>query len=85
MVVQYRGDEDYLIEWALRQNLRGKSYWQHIELSLEQLEQLYSEVYARVRDDRETQEIVSICESFINRAKLLKKQLDEAIVQPLLV
>lgn len=83
--LQYRGDENYLIEWALRQNLKGKSYWQSIDLSFEQVEKMYDEIYERVKHDQEIRQIVSLAESFTNQGKQLKADLDEAIVRPQLV
>jgi len=83
--LKYRGNENYLMEWAIKQVLRRESYWQSINLSSEQLELMYDEIFQRVKGDKRIQQIVSICESFVNQGKQLKKDLDKTIVRPQLL
>lgn len=79
--VNFRGEEEYLIEWS-RKNIEGKSYWQHLQLTLEQIEAVLNEIYQKVQDDAEIRQIVDWCDTVNTRAGYLKKELEDHILKP---
>lgn len=79
--VNFRGDEEYLIQWS-RKNIEGKNYWQHLHLTLEQIEAVLNEIYQRVQDDAEIRQIVDWCDAVNTRAGHLKKELEDHILKP---
>ncbi len=79
--MKFRGEGGYLIEWS-RKEIEGKSYWQHLQLTLEQIEAILNEIYQKVQDDSQIRQIVDWCNTVGSKARHLKKELEERILRP---
>jgi hypothetical protein len=72
--LKFRGESEYLLKQAL-EYMKGKSYWQHLNLTIAETESLLNELYHQSQNNPKIKEFRGWCKGLNGEATQLKSRL----------